>query len=255
MPHALILALALLASPDPRHALDTLLAQPLDAKTTVSWHVAVARAAKAADSALWASRALMVLELYLKPSPAPDLADVKRWLAEKGLKHHRLALDALGRGDEAAAAKEYLLAVRCDQSVLGFENRRLRERSMTVLDGLVRAHSADPQYWGHLAYYSYFYGKLDQARDALEHGLALQKDPYLRWVYEEGQKVLDGERARAAAPPPPPDPVARDYAQARREQIETELKRVFPCPKPLKEQLSADLKSAVLEATGFKVGY
>src|SRR5437868_6474816 len=99
MPHALILAVALLASPDAKHALDELLRQPLDAKTTVSWHVAMARAAKAADSALWASRALMVLDIYLKPSPPPDLADVKRWLAERGLKHHRLALDALGRGD------------------------------------------------------------------------------------------------------------------------------------------------------------
>ena len=274
-------------------AFDFLQRQPMEVKSTAAWHIALARAARAIDSALWGSRAVMVLTLFLKPDPPPDLAETKQWLGAKGLKHHQLALDALGRGDEAGAAKEYLVAVRCDQSVLGFADARLRERSLTVMDGLVRAHSDDPSYWGHLAFYSYFYGHLDVARDALVRGLAIQKDPYLRWVYEQGLLLVDREShapsnpAPAPAPAAPaPDPVATSYAKARREQIEAELARVErvmastdlapashrepaasapppspspACPLPgarqLKDQLTADLRSALLETSGFHVGY
>lgn len=286
-----------------RTAFDYLQRLPMEVKVTAAFHVALARSAKAVDNALWASRAVMVLDLFLRPTPPPDLGEIKAWLTAKGLRHHQLALAALSKGDDAGAAREYLVAVRCDQAVLGFDNRRLRESSYGVMDKLVRAHSDDPQYWGHLAFYSYFYGHLAAAREALQRGLVIQREPYMRWIFEEGLRLVERDEkagpgsaaspartsaTRTASATASGDPMARSYVQARRTQIQEELAKVesalaatdlgprrrkgapsapaSPANPPeniqdtlsryraLKDHLSADLRSAVLEA-GFRVSY
>lgn len=89
-----------------RTAFEYLQRQPIEVKRTAAYHVALARAARAIDNQLWASRPLMVLTLFLEPSPAPDLTEVKRWLGEKGLEHHRRARESLAKGDIAATMLE-----------------------------------------------------------------------------------------------------------------------------------------------------
>jgi tetratricopeptide (TPR) repeat protein len=210
---------------------------PLENKTTVEFHVAMARAARAVRHPLWASRAIMVIELFLKPSPLPDLKDVKAWLGERALEYHRRALDYLAKGDEWNAANEYLAGVRCDQALLGFDERHLRDCSYQVMDKLVRSHSGDPGYWGHLAFYSYYFGHLEAAKNAIEHGLALQKDPYLVWILQYGLKTVQAELDKKAAQPSAAiatstrstrevDPAVIQYTEARRAQILNQLAQV-----------------------------
>lgn len=220
-----------------RTAFDYLQRQPMEVKQTAAYHAALARAAYAIDNQLWAARAMMVLTMFLEPTPMPDLGSVKKWLGEKGLEHHRRAREALAKGDERAAAKEYLIAVRCDHAVLGFDDRHLRDVSYTLIDKLVREHATVPEYWGHMAFYSYYFGRLDAARQALEQGIKLQQDPYMRWVYQQGLRRVAREEAearvrpntppqRASASPASRDPVAQAYAEKRQQQSKEELDRV-----------------------------
>lgn len=216
-----------------RTAFDFLQRLPLATRTTAPFHVALARAARAVENQLWASRSLMVLEVFLKPQPPPALDDVKKWLAGRGLEHHRRAREAMAKGDERTAVREYLTAVRCDHAVMGFDERHLREVSYLAMDKLVRAHATDPEYWGHMAFYSYYFGHLDETRDALRRALALQQDPYMRWIYEQGLRVCAEDAARPKASPSPAaaaqaalDPIARSYREERRVQDQQELARV-----------------------------
>src|SRR5437764_953684 len=86
-------------SAPPKEVLDYLLDLPLEARTTAAFHRVLAPAAMRADNALWASRAIMVVEVLLKSQPPEDFTEVKKWLIHKGLERHQQALAALARGD------------------------------------------------------------------------------------------------------------------------------------------------------------
>jgi hypothetical protein len=267
-----------------RTAFDFLTRLPLETRKTAPWHAAMARAARAVEDQRWTSRSIMVLEVFLRPEPMPDLTDAKKWIAERGLEHHRLARAAMARGDEKTAAREYLTAVRCDHAVLGFDDRHLRDVSYSAIDQLVRAHAEDAEYWGHKAFYSYYFGHATDAKLALQKALQLSQDPYMRWIYEEGLKVCARESAAKASPSPAPakaDPVAQSYRQARHEQSREELARVqrllgelAPAKtvrepaatrssaretvgnlKRLKEYVESDLKSVLYRAPAIGVSY
>jgi hypothetical protein len=159
-------------------------ALPLATKQTSDFQWAMARAAMAVGEVRLASRSIIAYEMLLVPNPKRDFTVVKRWLSQKGVEEHKLALEALKKGDKLESIRHYLVAVRCDQAVLGLDDHKLRKASKAVLDKLVQAKPDEIQRWQDLAFYSYFFGDIKGAKAALEQVQALAKDPYMIWFMQ-----------------------------------------------------------------------
>jgi hypothetical protein len=175
------------ANPEGADAIAFLDGLKLADKQTSDFHWAMGRAAVAAKDVRRASRAVVVYDRLFTAVPPRDVGPIKKWLSEKGIAFHSSALKELQAGRKKEAVKDYLIAVRCDQAVLGLDDGNLRTVALKVLDKLVATHPEDVTHLLDQAFYNFFFGQEDLARKALLSAIAKEKDPYMKWL---GNRVL-----------------------------------------------------------------
>jgi hypothetical protein len=163
-----------------KEAMELLAKLPLEQKQSVDYHHVLASACCAAGEVRDAAEALVTSAL-LPASPARSFESIRTRLAQSAKESFRLALEDQGRGNLTAAVKSYLIATKLDPSVLGQDDKGLRE---TALKGLAQAAAKSPERADHqyrLGFYAYLFGRPDDAVAPFEASVRLQTDPYLRW--------------------------------------------------------------------------
>lgn len=207
---ALVLGIAATASAAVAQTLAELAKKPLAECQTVEYQLAVARAGRAAGAAGPVAEAVETAKLLPVTAGGPstaetaELADDRTWLEARGGDLYTKALEAQAAGDLKTAVKSYLLAVKCNQAVLGRDDHGLREIALGALRKMADKHPEKPVLRFQLGFYSYLFGDLTGAGAAFAAHDAAQTDPYLKWRGGLWIKAVEQDTAlmaKAAATP------------------------------------------------------
>jgi hypothetical protein len=167
----------------PAKAKDTvawLAALPLEERQSADFHWAMARACQAADKAGPSAEAVALYSI-LPARPRRDLEPVKAWLAKKGEESFAMARTAQASGDMKTAVKRFLVAVKCNPSLLGEDDRGLRDMASGALGRLCDRNPTRPDYRYHLGFYGNLFGETPTAVEAYQAVVQMETDPYKKW--------------------------------------------------------------------------
>jgi len=178
----------------PAQAFAQLAALPLGARQTIAYHRTLAVVSQVANEPTTAAEALLVLDA-LRKSSAEDPEAVRAWLRKQAEGLYSDAMAALAAHDASGAAKAYIRAVRAHQSVLGRDDKGLRDTTLSALKK--RAEKGAPQAHASWSYgvYAYLCGQHEDAARALRLTESLETDPYLKWRAGALAAAIDAERA------------------------------------------------------------
>lgn len=129
----------------------------------------------------------------------PALPAMKQWLSIKATELFARAMTAQAAGDLKTAVKSYLVAIKCDRSLLANDDRGLRGTALGALRRMADKHPEKPALRFQLGFYSWLCGDLPAAREALAAHETAQTDPYLRWRGQLWLQTVSEEAARSAA--------------------------------------------------------
>lgn len=204
-----------------KEALARLSRLPLAERTTVEHHVAVARAAASVDDAAQVAEAVGTAGLLpAQATPrsigfvSEELPPLREWLEKRADEYYESAVMALRSNDMKAAARSYLLAVKCNPALLGREDHGLAKLSLGALQRMVGRYPDRTDLRFQLGYYSYLLGDTGGAVTALEQHQTTQTEPYKKWRGQVWLAVIRADRdlTRAAGAAPTPDPTRRSAA-------------------------------------------
>lgn len=181
---------------------------PAADRQSADHQLSIARTARAAGTPAPVAEALATAELLSAGAAAnPEIASHRQWLAEQGTQLYAKAMTALDAKDYKTAVKSYLVAVKCDASILGRDDRGLRDASIGALRRMADKHPEKPALRFQVGYYSWLFGDLPGAQAALDRYQAEESDPHKRWrgqmwrqrITFEHQRMIADERAAAVA--------------------------------------------------------
>ena len=155
---------------------------------TVEYHVAMAKAARNANVPARAAEAFGIVNLLpaqVTPSAigmvGTELPVLRSWLTAKSEELYKKAVAAKAAGDMKTAVKSYLVAVKCDASVMSRDDSGLGSLGLNALKKLAAAHPEKVDLQFQLAYYDYLFGDSRGAIAALESHQKSQTDVYKKW--------------------------------------------------------------------------
>lgn len=155
---------------------------------TLDHHLELATAARQAAAAGPAAEAVATMDLLpMAASPRTvsrmtgELAEIREWLRQRSEDLYAEAMAARVANDFKVAVKRWLLAVKCDPSVMIRDDRGLKDLALGALRKAAAQPAPKPEIVFQLGRYSWLFGDLAAAAAAFEQHGALETDAYKRW--------------------------------------------------------------------------